>query len=238
MREHWVIPDIHGCAKTLRALIEEMIKPSKHDWLYFLGDYIDRGPDSKGVIDYLMELQRNDYNLRLLIGNHEDYLLKSYEDEKNLKSFLGIKQKNKRKKEWLFHGGKQTMESFGITDLLDFPKEYLEWMRNLEYYVELENFILVHAGLNFKAEDPFSDRESMLWIREYEIDKSFLGNKRIIHGHVPVSLEFIDMSIRHRNYRFIDLDNGCYMTKREGFGNLVALELATLEYKVQYNLDF
>ncbi|MCD4664857.1 MAG: metallophosphoesterase, partial [Bacteroidales bacterium] len=46
MREHWVIPDIHGCANTLRGLIEDLIQPSKHDWLYFLGDYIDRGPSS------------------------------------------------------------------------------------------------------------------------------------------------------------------------------------------------
>ncbi len=237
MREHWVIPDIHGCANTLKALIEDMIKPSKHDWLYFLGDYIDRGPSSKEVIDYLMHLQREDYNLRLLLGNHEDYLLKSVIDEKNLKSVLGIKQKNKRKKEWLFHGGKQTLESFGVTDLKLFPEEYLEWMRNLEYYIELDKFILVHAGLNFREEDPFADKESMLWVRDYEIESSKIEYKRIIHGHVPVSLEFIDLSIKNRSYKFIDLDNGCYMTNREGFGNLIALELNTMEYKVQYNLD-
>lgn len=238
MREHWVIPDIHGCAKTLRALIEDMIKPSKHDWLYFLGDYIDRGPSSKEVIDYLMYLQKEDYNLRLLLGNHEDYLLKSVEDEKNLKSILGFKQKNRRKKEWLFHGGKQTLESFNLTDLTKFPEEYLEWMKNLEYYIELDNFILVHAGLNFRIDDPFIDKESMLWVREFDIDSKKINNKRVIHGHVPVSLEFIDLSVQNKSYKFIDLDNGCYMTKREGFGNLTALELNSMEYKVQYNIDF
>ncbi|MCF8369200.1 MAG: metallophosphoesterase [Bacteroidales bacterium] len=237
MREHWVIPDIHGCSKTLRSLIEDMIKPSKHDWLYFLGDYIDRGPDSKGVIDYLQYLQKEDYNLRLLMGNHEDYLVKSFEEELQLKSVLGFKQTNKKKKEWLFFGGKQTMESFKINDLKQFPQEYIEWMRNLEYYVELEQFILVHAGFNFKNGSPFTDTDSMLWIRDYDIDSAKISNKRIIHGHVPVSLEFIDLSINNKSYKFIDLDNGCYMTKREGFGNLVALELNTLEYKVQYNLD-
>ncbi|MEZ5083052.1 MAG: metallophosphoesterase [Bacteroidales bacterium] len=238
MREHWVIPDIHGCAKTLRTLIEDLIKPSKHDWLYFLGDYIDRGPSSKEVIDYLIFLQNEDYNLRLLMGNHEDYLVKSYEEELQLKTVFGFKQKNKKKKEWLFHGGKQTMESFKITDLKQFPVEYIEWMRNLEYYVELDKFILVHAGFNFSDGSPFLDKESMLWIREFEVDSSKISNKRVIHGHVPVSLEFINLSINNKNYKFIDLDNGCYMTKREGFGNLVALELNTLEYRVQYNLDF
>ena len=60
MRKHWVIPDIHGCARTLHALIEDNIKPTKHDELYFLGDYIDRGPDSKGVID--MCVKNENYN--------------------------------------------------------------------------------------------------------------------------------------------------------------------------------
>ncbi len=238
MREHWVIPDIHGCAKTLQALIEDMIKPSKHDWLYFLGDYIDRGPSSKEVIDYLMHLQYEDYNIRMLMGNHEDYLIKSYEEEINLKRLFGLKYKNRKKKEWLFFGGKETMESFKLDDLKDFPHDYLEWMKNLEYYIELENFILVHAGFNFNAENPFQDKESMLWVRDFEIDSSVVKNKKIIHGHVPVSLEFIDASIKNKSYKFIDLDNGCYMHDRVGFGNLLALELNSLEYKVQYNLDF
>lgn len=238
MREHWVIPDIHGCAKTLRALVEDMIKPSKHDWLYFLGDYIDRGPGSKEVIDYLIYLQREDYSLRLLMGNHEDYLIKAYDEEFKLKKILGFRQKNLKKKEWVFHGGKQTLESFKIHDLRRFPVEYIEWMRNLEYYIELDHFFLVHAGFNFRNGDPFNDKNSMLWIRDYEIDSSKVANKRIVHGHVPVSLEFIDLSIRNKSYKFIDLDNGCYMTKKDGFGNLIALELNSLEYKVQYNIDF
>ncbi len=238
MREHWVIPDIHGCAQTLRALIEDMIQPSKYDHLYFLGDYIDRGPASKEVIDYLMHLQKEEYNLHLLMGNHEEYVLKSYEEELNLKSFLGIKQKNKKKKEWLIFGGKETLQSFKITDLKDFPKEYLDWMRNLEYYIELDDFILVHAGLNFRNKDPFEDKDAMLWVRDYNIDSSRINNRRIIHGHVPVNLEFIDISIRQNNHKFIDLDNGCYMTGRSGFGNLIALELNSMEYRVQYNLDY
>jgi serine/threonine protein phosphatase 1 len=111
-------------------------------------------------------------------------------------------------------------------------------MKHLEYYIELENYILVHAGLNFKIDNPFSDKDSMLWIREFEVDPKKIGKRRVVHGHVPVSLEFIDLSINNKSYQFIDLDNGCYMHKREGFGNLVALELNSLEYKVQNNLDF
>ena len=72
MSQRWIIPDIHGCAKTLKVLLENMLKVTKNDQLYFLGDYIDRGPDGKGVIDYLMHLQKEEYNVLLLKGNHED----------------------------------------------------------------------------------------------------------------------------------------------------------------------
>ena len=238
MREHWVISDIHGCANTLKALIEDLIQPSKHDWLYFLGDYIDRGPSSKEVVDYLMYLQKEEYNTRLLLGNHEDYLLRAYKEELKQKKFLGIKQRNKVKKEWLFHGGRETMQSFKVNDLKSFPKKYLEWMKALEYYIELDDYFLVHAGFNFDADDPLEDKDSMLWVREYNIQPKKIKNKSIIHGHVPVNLEFIDMSVKNKSYKFIDLDNGCYMSKREGYGNLVALELNSMEYRVQYNLDF
>jgi serine/threonine protein phosphatase 1 len=110
-------------------------------------------------------------------------------------------------------------------------------MRNLKYYVQLENFILVHAGLNFKNEDPFEDRRSMLWLRDYEIRPDKIGNRRIIHGHVPVNMELIVLSIKNKIYRFIDLDNGPYISGKDGFGNMVALELDSMELVIQDNLD-
>ncbi|MCK4639204.1 MAG: serine/threonine protein phosphatase, partial [Bacteroidales bacterium] len=211
MRKHWVIPDIHGCAKTLRALIEEKIKPTKHDELYFLGDYVDRGPDSKGTVDYIMNLQKEEYNLKLLIGNHEEYCMKAIEEELKLKSFLGIRQKNRIREEWENHGGDITLRSLNISNLKDFPANYIQWMKNLEYYFETENFIMVHAGLNFRIENPFKDKHAMLWIRDYKIKPEKINNKKLIHGHIPVSLEFIDMCVKDKNYNFIDLDNGVYM---------------------------
>ncbi|MBN1339239.1 MAG: serine/threonine protein phosphatase [Bacteroidales bacterium] len=238
MAKRWVIPDIHGCAKTLVGLFDYMIRPSKHDRLYFLGDYIDRGPSSKEVIDFLMQLQKDDYEVRFIMGNHEDYLIKAYEEELQLKSFLGFRKANKKKKEWFAFGGKETMESFGVKKLADFPEKYIEWMRKLEYYIELDEFYLVHAGFNFRKENPFEDKNSMLWVRDYNIRPEKVRNKRIIHGHMPVSHEFIDMNIKNNKMWFIDLDNGCYMNDREGFGNLIALELNSMEYTVQYNLDF
>lgn len=237
MKKYWVIPDIHGCAKTLRALIEEKIKPTKHDELYFLGDYIDRGPDSKGVIDYIMHLQKEEYNLRLLMGNHEDFCLKAIEEEKKTIKFLGIKQKNKIRLEWENHGASNTFSNFNIRSLKEFPEIYIQWIKNLEYFIETENFIIVHAGLNFRIQNPFKDKHAMLWIRDYKIRPEKINNKKIIHGHVPVSLEFINMCIKTKMYNFIDLDNGVYMDNREGFGNLVALELNSMEIAIQNNVE-
>ncbi|MBI9037075.1 MAG: serine/threonine protein phosphatase [Bacteroidales bacterium] len=238
MRKAWVIPDIHGCSKTLKALIEDMIKPSKYDWLYFLGDYIDRGPDSKGVIDYLMHLQEEEYNSRFLMGNHEDVFLKTYEAELQKKKILGIKLPNPAKKDWFDMFGRMTLGSFSVKNISDIPEKYINWIRELELYIELEKYILVHAGLNFSIENPFDDKESMLWIRDYKIIPKKINHKKIIHGHTPVSLEFIYLMNKKRNYHFLDLDNGCCLVNNEGYGNLVAYELNTHEIVVQNNIEF
>lgn len=236
MPRQWVIPDIHGHPKTLQALIENKIKPSHTDSIYFLGDYIDRGPDSKGVIDFIMRLQKAKYAIRTLRGNHEDYLLRIF-DKESEKHILGITVRNSLKKEWFKYGGQDTLKSFQAGDVHEIPSVYIKWMKNLEYYIELEQFILVHAGFNFGIEDPFSDKASMMWIKEFEVDPNKTGNRKVIHGHVPVSLGFIKFKTNRSTASFIDLDNGIYMPGKEGFGNLVALNLTTMEIVVQPNVD-
>jgi hypothetical protein len=77
----------------------------------------------------------------------------------------------------------------------------------------------------------------MLWIKEYKVDRVKAGYRKLIHGHVPVSLDFIDLLCTSNGFDFIDLDNGIYMPEKEGFGNLVALELTSMELKVQHNVD-
>jgi serine/threonine protein phosphatase 1 len=237
MTKQWVIPDIHGHSRTLQVLIEEQIKPSRNDILYFLGDYIDRGPDAKGVIDFITGLKADGYNIRTLRGNHEDYLLRTFDNETVQKNMLGITYQNKLKKEWYKYGGKETLKSFDVSDVHEIPGKYINWMRELEYFIMLESFILVHAGMNFGIEDPFSDKHSMLWIKDFKVDKEKTGLRKVIHGHVPVSFDFIDLLKSSKDFDFIDLDNGIYMTDTNGFGNLVALELTSMEMKVQQNLD-
>jgi len=238
MPKKWIIPDIHGCSKTLRALFDDYIRPSKEDELYFLGDYIDRGPDARGVIDFIMKLQKDNYAVHLLKGNHEETCVNACREEEGLKSFMGFRGKNVSRAAWLQFGGKETMRSFGIKDLRNMPGEYLEWMLALKTHLILDDFVLVHAGLNFSNPDPYEDEIAMLWSRDFSPEAEKIGGRTLIHGHMPINLETIFMlKDNPEKYKHIDLDNGVFMAGREGFGNLVALELNSMELYSQYNLD-
>jgi len=135
------------------------------------------------------------------------------------------------------NGGATTIRSFGVDDMRLFPKSYIEWIKSLPLYIELDKFLIVHAGFNFEAPDIFADEQAMMWIRDYKIDPERINYRRIIHGHVPVPLDFIHASLESETYHFIALDNGVYMTNRPGFGNLMALELSSLRLLAQPNLD-
>lgn len=235
----WVIPDVHGCLLTLRSLVEDLIGLRKGDTLIFLGDVIDRGPASKGVIDYILKLGKNGIKVNVIKGNHEEYMAKVFREEQSksgLRKMLGLKSSSF--KDWMMFGGAETLQSFNAFTVSAIPEMYIEWIESLEYFIPWKNFLIVHAGFNFENDDIFSDTQSMMWIREYKIDPVKLGYRKIIHGHVPVTLDFINQSIISNSFQFIDLDNGVYLTDKPGFGNLLALELNTMELLVQPNLDF
>lgn len=237
MSKYWVISDIHGCYNTLRYLIENLIIPSKEDVLIFLGDYIDRGPSSKNVLDYVMGLEEQGFSIVALRGNHEEFMVKAYEAEKQLKSFWFYKETNKSFDMWTRYGGKEALQSFETGNILDIPPFYIDWIKQRPLYHQTDKYFIVHAGLNFELDDPLVDTQAMTWIREYKVIPEKIGFRRLIHGHVPVSLDFIDLTMNSDSYPFIDLDNGCYMVNRAGYGNLIALELNSLELKVQPNID-
>jgi serine/threonine protein phosphatase 1 len=210
-----VISDIHGCLKTFQYLLEKTLHLTKEDKLYLLGDYIDRGPDSKGVIDHIISLSQNGFQIYPLRGNHEQMLLDSYYE-------LPLIEQS-----WLKNGGTSTLESFGVTETKKIPSHYIAFFSSLKNYIELENFILIHAGLNFKINNPFDDSEAMLWIRQYTVDPSKVNDKILIQGHTPTSMENIKNSIiLRKNTHRIFLDNGCvYGNTHPDMGNLCCLNL-------------
>jgi len=145
MSRTFAISDLHGCPETLRIIVENQLRPQPHDRFLFLGDYIDRGPDSKGVVDYIFQLQNAGFEVRALRGNHEALMLAAFESGDHESIDL-----------WMRNGGRSTLDSFGISDVRQLPHRYLSFFESLDYYLELENCLLVHAGFNCHAPDPFA----------------------------------------------------------------------------------
>ena len=220
----YAISDIHGCAKTFRHLVTEVLQLKPTDELFLLGDYIDRGPDSKGVIDFILELKRHGFKARTLSGNHEAMMLDALEDTESLAH-------------WNMNGGRQTLTSFGVTAIRDVPPSYWLFLQHLEYFIELDDYLLVHAGFNFRAENPLTDFDSMLWIRNFQVDQEFLGQRKIVHGHTPTPVHKISQTIENKA-QVINIDAGCvYVNRMAGLGYLTGLNLDTLEYFLVPNQD-
>ncbi|MBU1720355.1 MAG: serine/threonine protein phosphatase [Bacteroidetes bacterium] len=231
----WVIPDIHGCYRSLEALLTQ-IDPGKDDTVYFLGDYIDRGRGSREVIDTIMLLRNSGVQVRTLRGNHEEFFLIARKAGMELKKGF-FRKRNRALSQWFQLGGKEMLQSFKVNSVLEVPDRYVEWMSQLEYFIELPHYFLVHAGFNFKADDIFADTNAMMTLREFEIVPEKVKGKKIIHGHVPVGLDLIHQTINTNFYGFIDLDNGCVYAGREGMGNLLAFEIGTKKLLVQQNVE-
>ena len=222
------ITDIHGCSQTFRELVENKVVLDPEDELYLLGDYIDRGPDSKGVLDYIFDLMEEGYNVFCLKGNHEEMLLNAAFNRGEVDI-------------WLYNGGRETLESFGVKDASKIGERYLKFLQNLDYYYEVDNYILVHAGLNFKGNDhkeeggflwrlhnPLRDFRSMMWIRHWykDIDWKWLKDRIVIHGHTPVRSEEIwDMYDLLDQDQVLGIDNGCFAKFTEGLGQLCAFDM-------------
>lgn len=217
----FAISDIHGCVQTFKALLDR-ISFSKEDVLYLLGDYIDRGPDSRGVIDHIWNLQKNGYTVHCLRGNHEQMLLDELAE-----------------KEIWYNGEKATLNSFQVKSNREIPKPYIEWMDALPYFFSLEDYILVHAGLNFRSKSPLEDPYEMIWIRHWyeDIDKEWLGDRIIVHGHTPTQQLVLKRSINELwKIPAIDIDAGCAF-ESFGLGNLCALNLDTKKLTFHANVD-
>jgi serine/threonine protein phosphatase 1 len=238
MSNQWVIPDIHGCYYTLKKLLEDKIKISKSDELYFLGDIIDRGKHSKQVLDYLIDLETQGYQIKPIKGNHEEYFISAYESELAHKKTIFGKAHSKDFMFWYKVGGKETLQSFDLKRLEEIPDSYIKWINKLPYYYILDKYVIVHAGLNFNIENPFRDKSFMLNCTNFEVIPEKIQHKTIIHGHIPLSMEGIETLKKEKDtFHYICIDNGCYYEKDDAYGSLLALNLKDLEFVSQVNID-
>ncbi len=219
----YAITDIHGCARTFKALVLEQLHLRKDDELYLLGDYVNKGPDSKGVIDFILHLQKQHYQVHCLRGNHDQMLLNAARaGERAL--LLTPDEK------------KLTYQNFRISDITHLPDKYVNFLNSLPYYLELPDYYLVHAGFDFKQADIFKDTDAMMNIRNYKVDWEKLSDKRLLHGHTPTALSIILQGVDQQK-QCLNLDAGCAYYKNAALGNLVALDLDAMQLYKQCNLD-
>jgi serine/threonine protein phosphatase 1 len=210
----FAISDIHGCFKPFFELVVNIIKLKKSDQLILLGDYIDRGDQSKEVIDFILDLHKEGFNITALTGNHEVMLTDAYYDP----DLLTL---------WLMNSGFSTLFSFGIEDVREIDAHYLEFFTRLEYFKVIGNYIFVHAGFDDLAPDPFSVKHSMIWECRQSYQNPVLSGKTIIHGHRPKTVSYIKNLIAEKS-NVIPIDTGCVYREEMGYGLLSVLEVNSM----------
>ena len=210
MGRRFAISDLHGCFETFKALLHEICKFDRDDSLYLLGDLIDRGPNSRKLMDYIIDMINDGLDVHYVRGNHEQMLLDALHSDRDFVT-------------WTINGAKHTLNNFNVDRPRDIPKKYISFVQSSEFYIELNDYVLVHAGLNCEAPNPFSDRDSMMWTRHNHVDLIKTKGKPIVTGHTPHIYDEIVASLRTNK---IKIDGGCvYRDKSRGMGLLVALEL-------------
>ncbi len=218
----YAIGDIHGHLDILKRLMAKIVAdvathPDLKPILVFVGDYVDRGPDSRGVIDYLLNDLPEHMEKHFLRGNHEDVFLRFLDGEVSLAE------------SWLQFGGAACLASYGVNpfrpgirqnpgtlieEMLEkFPETHRTFLDNTEFYYENGDYYFTHAGV--RADLPLEEQQprDLMWVREPFLSNEKDYGKVIVHGHTIVDTPEI-----HANR--IAIDTGAYAT-----GQLTALRL-------------
>jgi len=219
------IGDIHGCVGTLEALLDEL-RPTTADHLVFIGDYVDRGPDSRAVIERLRVLEEQSGAgsapaCTFLRGNHDQMML-DYIDTRGANLAL-----------WRMNGGLSTMANYvGRSGDLEVPEAHLDFLRRTKYSLDTDDFAFVHAGLdpdltvaeNLAEADP----KIMMWTREHLDAELFLWEKTVVCGHTPVARPI-------NRPHLLAIDTGAVYVNVRGLGQLTAVKLPEREFvQVRY----
>jgi len=191
----YAVGDIHGRLDLLEAmleLIEADARASGHSerrTLVFLGDYVDRGPDSRGVVDRVISVLPQGFDTHFLKGNHEAILLNFLDDAWNLDN-------------WLLNGGGATMLSYGVdTERLArlgvppeiwrkafaeaLPEAHLRFFKSLKLSVSFGDYLFVHAGVRPGVPLGAQSEADLIWIRAPFLDHAGPFAKIVVHGHTP-----------------------------------------------------
>ncbi len=175
----FVVGDIHGQLKMFENLMEKIPWRPNEDALVFLGDYVDRGPDSRGVVDHILSLTAKYSKISCILGNHERMLL----------DYLA----GQNRELYLVNGGGSTLRTyqrkkahFGrrfVDEVI--PDDHTFFYKSLELYIEVDGYYLIHGG--FRPGIPIARQSlmDMIWIREPFISSTHDFGKKVVFGHTP-----------------------------------------------------
>ena len=167
----YAIGDIHGSLKALKTIFKQGLIKSD-DTVVFLGDYVNRGPNSKGVFDWLIK-RKEEFNFEFILGNHDIMMLNARNSPKKIG-------------EWLKSGGTNTLDSYGIIDdpnwVNRIDQAHWNFLDTCLPYLEIGKFIFVHAGLD-KDKDLEEQNEYHLFWKKFENPQMYDIEKKVICGH-------------------------------------------------------
>jgi serine/threonine protein phosphatase 1 len=208
----YAIGDVHGCLNALKLLIDKLIKEESFgflDQIVFVGDYIDRGASSKGVIEYLIEFKKAYPNTEFLRGNHEDM-------------FLGFFTRKGMYGEYYLHnGGTEVLKEYKLDKYAQqkmsgvsykIPKEQIyekipqahrEFVEATKFALEFSDIIFVHGGLNIHKPIDKQTYEDVVWMRDPFLGSEHKFGKWVVHGHTPCHEVYFNKPYE------INLDTGC-----------------------------
>ncbi len=188
----FVIGDIHGCAEETMTILEMLngtLLPE--DYIVFLGDYIDRGPQSAQVIELLLQFRAAFPNCRFLKGNHEQMLLEFIDGPRSMSN------------RFLKFGGLETFQSYGLAPADYFekpqaglPDQHLRFYRSLELGLICGKFLLVHAGIGPDLSVEQQTEAHILWIREEFVNVPHPLPYTVIFGHMPFDQVKMDLPFK------------------------------------------
>ena len=177
MPRTYAVGDIHGCFDKLQALLARCrADAGGNDATFvFLGDMIDRGPDSRAVVEYLMDFEaRQPDRVVCLCGNHEDMALNAIDDPGEIDQWVGI------------NGGHAALRSYGVTAPAELPRDHVAWLRARPTHHDDGRRFFVHAGIDPAQPLDRQKRFDMLWMREPFLSDPRDHGRFIVHGHTPL----------------------------------------------------
>lgn len=191
----FVVGDIHGCLDEVNRMLDGLDLGSS-DSLVFLGDYVDRGPDSRGVIDRLLRLRTEGIRCVFLKGNHEDMFL----------GYLG--GRGHHGDVFIQNGGDATLRSYGVSRpsparaRTAVPPDHLDFLQSLALQYRHGRFLCTHAGVDPRRPLESQSEEELLWVREAFLFHPHPFPYTIVFGHTPQREVLVDLPYK------IGLDTG------------------------------